>query len=297
MNVVAVRSFSTYYNELKQWEPTYEDLLKTVSRDERAERQKIIDKEWSEMMDMLHIRGVWMTEKKLAEKGRLPHLEPRALAIWKQEREIWFPTVPPLAVPPPTNRVKYGYPFVKAKALMKEEKEMREWLEGVEKKRRGHIQEMSNASMYRITCFDDLFRKEERSRRRLEKDEYAIFTMIRKSVFIKAPPDYFRQKVIERYGRTDPLALKPKAASSDALPPVDLAPPAPAPAPAPPAASRPADAAPHNAVLPPIAPATTRPEQQVKPEPENTASTARTAPVTWKSLPPLSGRAPPIAAN
>lgn len=202
MTLVAHRKFSEHYSALVARKQPEDELLKNVIRDERAQRRGIDDLQWDEFRDILHITGVWLTEKKEAEKGFLPKLDDRQLQIWKREREIWFPKEEPRLVPPPVRRLKYGYPFAKSRVLMDEETKLRSWLEGVEQQLRSHIQRANDDSLYILTCFDILVQNEERGRQRIESEEYEVFAAIRKSVFLKAPPGFFRQKVIERYGET-----------------------------------------------------------------------------------------------
>lgn len=209
MSVARYSDFASYYRELASYAPSYEDRIKSLMRDEVCERKRIAGAEYAEFQDALHIRGVWMTEKRAAMKGYLPKLTPPELAIWKREREIWFPALQPRPVPPPTNRIMYAYPFAKVRKLCKEEMEMRAWLEGVEGKRRGHIVAMAEQGMYVMTCLNDCAMKEERTRVRLEKDEAAIFATIRKSFFKKVPADYYRAKAIERHGE-QALSILPR---------------------------------------------------------------------------------------
>lgn len=202
MTLVATRKFSEYYNSLVTRTIPDDERLKNVIRKERSARRIIADEEWDEFRDVLHVAGVWLTEKKQAAKGFLPPLGNREMAVFKRQREIWFPKQLPKAVPPPVRRLVHGYPFAKARAFFEEETTLRNWLSGVEQQLFSHITKASEDSLYMLTCFDDLNRNEERGRARVEQEEYEVFATIRKSVFLKAPPGFFRQKVIERYGET-----------------------------------------------------------------------------------------------
>eukprot|EP00796_Vickermania_ingenoplastis_P013234 gene13234-9080_t len=202
MSLVAARNFSEYYNSLVNRTIPDDEKLKNIVRKERSARRIIADEEWDEFRDVLHITGVWITEKKEAAKGFLPPLNDRELAVFKRQREIWFPKQLPKVVPPPVRRVVHGYPFAKARAIIEEETRLRTWLAGVEQQLFNHIEQASADSLYMLTCFDDLNRREERGRARVEQEEYEVFATIRKSVFLKAPPGFFRQKVIERYGES-----------------------------------------------------------------------------------------------
>lgn len=202
MTLVAARNFSEYYRSLVTRAVPDEEKLMNIARKERSERRIIADQEWDEFRDMLHVAGIWITEKKQAAKGYLPPLNDRELAVFKRKREIWFPKPVVKQVAPPIRRLVHAYPFAKARELFEEETTLRNWIAGVEEQLRSHIMHASDDSLYLITCFDDLYAKEQRGRARVEQEEYEVFSSIRKSVFLKAPADFFRRQLIERYGET-----------------------------------------------------------------------------------------------
>lgn len=202
MTLVAEKTFAEYYESLISREIPPSEYLKNVIRQERSERRILRDAEWDEFRDMLHIAGIWISEKKEAEKGYLPKLTDDKLAVWKKEREIWFPVVAPRPVLQRSNRVVKGYPHNKARKIIEDEVLLREWLMGVEEQIFTHIASASKESLIILTCIDNLRANEVRGRTRVETEEQELFASIRKSVFLKAPSDFFRQKVIERYGES-----------------------------------------------------------------------------------------------
>lgn len=204
MALVTGQSFKEYYNGLviKQQNPSVEELVYSLYRAEVAERRKLEKAEWDHFEDVLHRAGIMVADKKRKEKNQVPlGMTPGQLEAYHKSRVIWFPEMVPRDIPKPIRSLgPPGYPHIKARELFQEEGEIRTWIVGVEDRLREDIIRKREDSLMAIKELNVINSKEDRGRTRLLVEEAEVFAAIRKSLFLAAPPDYFRQKVIERYG-------------------------------------------------------------------------------------------------
>eukprot|EP00796_Vickermania_ingenoplastis_P013236 gene13236-9082_t len=203
MAVTTKGSFKEYYNALVARKPTDAERINEMIRSELAFR-KIIEKEqWKAFQDVLHVGGLMIADKKRMEKGDVPlGLTPSQVEDWFKSRRVWFPKLVPRQVPPRSRPGPVGYPYKASKEIQDEEPEIRKWIVGVEAKLRESILKHREDSLTVIKELELIRTFEERGRNRIRQEENDEFAVIRKQLFLSAPPDYFRQKVIERYGAT-----------------------------------------------------------------------------------------------
>lgn len=211
MTVAVGQSFKEYYNALvvKQQNRSDEEILNAMIRDETTARKAIERSQWIGFQDVLHVAGIMMADKKRMDKNDVPiGMSPGQIEEYHKARRIWFPQRQPRIVPPRTRPGPVGYPYAKAREILAEELEIRSWIVGVEAKLRESIINHREESLMVIKELNQIAYKEERGRNRILSEENEEFSKIRKSLFLAAPPDYFRQKVIERYGVTKVEAIE-----------------------------------------------------------------------------------------
>lgn len=213
MALVRIEDFGEYYNSLVQRQWSDEEILKFLVREEVGQRAEIEAAESSSFHDVLHVAAVMISDRKEFSRCRYSCRDPRALVLAQRDIAVWLPPEPHFRpaskVGLPEVKLWPGYPYEAAAKLMDEEAELRRWLYMVQEKLRGRVQEACAQSWFILTRLDDLRMKETRARTRLEGDEAEDFASMRRGVFLRAPPDYFRQEVIRRYGATPSKPLDP----------------------------------------------------------------------------------------
>lgn len=212
MALATVSNFKEYYNAvvLKQQHPSVEELFLAICRTEVTERHKLERAEFHHFEDVLHCAGILVADKKRREKNVVPPgLRPAQIEAWYKSREIYFPEMVPKAIPKPIRSLgPAGYPHIKVRELFLEEVEIRNWIVGVEVRLREDIIRKGGNSIMAIRELKLIHAHEDRGRNRFLSEEAEEFAIIRKSLFLAAPPDYFRQKVIERYGVTNTACIE-----------------------------------------------------------------------------------------
>ncbi|CCW70673.1 unnamed protein product [Phytomonas sp. Hart1] len=196
-----VLPFEDYYNELISRPYTIDEALLDVQRGETCARERIQEDADADFADMLHIAGVWIGDKKYYQSGNVPWMSRHALVLYKKQREVWFPATLPISVQPGKRQ---GFPHTAFRKLCEEENEIRIWFHCIEDKLRERLAKASTESFYLLVCFDQLYAKEAQGETRIHREELEERTALRKRYFLTAPPDFFRQLVIQRYGVTNP---------------------------------------------------------------------------------------------
>lgn len=221
MSLVTTSNFKEYYNALvlKQQSPSVEELFLAICRSEINERHKLERAEFHHFEDVLHCAGIFVADKKRREKNVVPTgLRPAQIEAWYKSREIYFPEMVPKAIPKPIRSLgPPGYPHIKVRELFLEESEIRNWIVGVEIRLREDIIRKGGNSIMAIKELKLIHAHEDRGRNRILSEEAEEFATIRKSLFLAAPPDYFRQKVIERYGATDTACIEDRELTIEEL--------------------------------------------------------------------------------
>ncbi|EKF33280.1 hypothetical protein MOQ_002855 [Trypanosoma cruzi marinkellei] len=197
------RTFAEYYHALVTREPSPDELLKRVYREETGERKRIEAELDAAVNDLRHVIGIMIGEQKQkrgTQSCRQITYDKHTLAVMEQERAVWLPPIPPRSVMPPRRRFFPGFPFTKYNQLAEEEQELRHWLSCLEARQRVPIEEACSHSWFLLLCFHQCNEQEANGRARVEREEDEERLCIRRDVFRLAPPDYFRYLWMERYG-------------------------------------------------------------------------------------------------
>lgn len=203
MAVAHTRTFKEYYNALIARVPTEEEQIKNVYRAETSARKAIELKETLVFKDVLHVAGIMIADKKRADKGERPEgVRDFEMPAYNLSRRVWFPKMVPRQIPPRTRPGPVGYPYAASRAIKAEEEDIRNWIVAVEAKLRENIYNACHEVLLIMKQIDMMKSNEERGRNRIMLEENDEFRGIRRKLFLSAPPDYFRAKVIERYGVT-----------------------------------------------------------------------------------------------
>ncbi|KAK7199795.1 hypothetical protein NESM_000026400 [Novymonas esmeraldas] len=196
------QTFAERYAELVAWEPTLTDLLLDVQRREVCGRKAVEEKCDAAFQDVLHVAAVMIADRKAREKGSLAHLSRFEVALHKKETAVWFQAAPPRQVSFPVGRPLRAFPHAAFASLCQEERELRQWHYGVERRLREHIEEACGRAWFFLNCMRDSIASENLSRQRLEREEDEAFTAVKQRFFRAVPADYYRHLVVARYGHT-----------------------------------------------------------------------------------------------
>ena len=199
-------SFAERYAELTSRVPTLTERLLDVQRREVCERREIEEQTQAAFQDVLHIAAIMIADKKALQQGATALMDAEALTLYKRETAVWFPAVPPRRVPFRANRPLRAFPHAAFNEMCDEERELRQWLYGVERRLRQHIEEACSRSWFYLHVIDDTIAKERHGRRRLLKEEDDAFTGVKRSFFRTVPAEYFRHVVLTRHGPSAPIA-------------------------------------------------------------------------------------------
>lgn len=199
-------SFAERYAELTSRVPTLTERLLDVQRREVCERREIEEQTQAAFQDVLHIAAIMIADKKALQQGAIALMDAEALTLYKRETAVWFPAVPPRRVPFRANRPLRAFPHAAFNEMCDEERELRQWLYGVERRLRQHIEEACSRSWFYLHVIDDTIAKERHGRRRLLKEEDDAFTCVKRSFFRTVPAEYFRHVVLTRHGPSAPIA-------------------------------------------------------------------------------------------
>ncbi|AIO01085.1 hypothetical protein LPMP_322010 [Leishmania panamensis] len=206
---IIAQSFSDHYAELVTRVPTYTELLLHVQRREVGERKALEERCRMAFQDVLHVAAVMIADNKaLARGGALARRNRFELTLYKKETSVWFEAVPPRQVALPTGRPSRAFPYAAFAELQQEERELRQWGYGVERRLREHIEEVCSRTWFFLNLLTDTMARETLSRQRLEYEEDEVFTSVKQRFFRAVPADYYRHLVITRYGPTTP-AVEP----------------------------------------------------------------------------------------
>ncbi|CAG9580319.1 conserved hypothetical protein [Leishmania major strain Friedlin] len=196
------QSFAERYAELVARVPTHTELLLDVQRREVGERKALEEMCQVAFQDVLHVAGVMIADKKALGRGALAHRNRFEVALYKKQTAVWFQAAPPRKVALPTTRPLHGFPHAAFAELCQEERELRQWHYGVERRLREHIEEACGRAWFFLNVINETARSESLSRQRLQHEEDEDFTAIKQSFFRAVPADYYRNVVIARYGQT-----------------------------------------------------------------------------------------------
>lgn len=197
--------FAERYAELTSRVPTTTERLLDVQRNEYCDRRKVEAQAAAAFQDVLHIAAIMIADKKAHQHGANTLLDQHALTLYKQETAVWFPAAPPRTVPFRANRPLRAFPHAAFAELCDEERELRQWLYGVERHLRQHIEEAGSRSFFYLDVMADTVAREHRGRQRLQKEEDDAYTELKQRFFRTVPADYFRHLVIARYGSSVPV--------------------------------------------------------------------------------------------
>ncbi|KAG5470595.1 hypothetical protein LSCM1_01840 [Leishmania martiniquensis] len=196
------QSFSERYAELVSRVPTYTEMLLDVQRREFGERKALEEKCQMAFRDVLHVAAVMISDKKSLGKSALAHRNRFELALYQRQTAVWFPATPPRQVALPTGRQLRAFPHAAFAELCKEERELRQWLYGVERRLREHIEEACGRAWFFLNLIGETVARESLSRQRVQYEEDQDFNAVKQAFFRAVPADYYRLAVIARYGRT-----------------------------------------------------------------------------------------------
>lgn len=200
-------NFAERYAELTARVPTFSERLLDVQRREVCARREVEAQADAAFQDVLHIAAIMIADKKARQQGSAALMDAHALTLYKQETAVWFPAAPPRTVPFRANRPLRAFPHAAFKEICEEERELRQWLYGVERRLRQHIEEACGRSYFYLNVIEDTVTKEHRGRQRLMKEEDDTFTDVKQRFFRTVPADYFRHVVLARYGSSVPAAV------------------------------------------------------------------------------------------
>ncbi|GET91531.1 hypothetical protein, conserved [Leishmania tarentolae] len=204
------QSFADHYAALVERVPTYTELLLDLQRREVGERKALEEKcQWA-FQDVLHIAAVMIADKKALGRGALAHKNRFEVELYNKQTAVWFQAAPPRKVDLPTTRTHRGFPHAAFAQLCQEERELRQWLYGVERHLREHIEEACGRAWFFLNFINDTTRSEGLSRQRLEYEEYEAFAALKQRFFLGVPADYYRNVAISRYGQTGPAIEETK---------------------------------------------------------------------------------------
>ncbi|CAC9525395.1 conserved hypothetical protein [Leishmania infantum JPCM5] len=196
------QSFAERYAELVAHVPTYTELLLDLQRREVGDRKALEEKCQMAFQDVLHVAAVMISDKKALGRGALAHRNLFEVALYKKQTAVWFQAAPPRKVDLPITRPVHGFPHAAFAELCREERELRQWHYGVERRLREHIEEACGRAWFFLNVINDAARSESLSRQRLQYEEDEDFTAIKQRFFRAVPADYYRNVVIARYGQT-----------------------------------------------------------------------------------------------
>lgn len=197
------QSFAERYAELVARVPTHTELLLDLQRREVGERKALEEKCQVTFQDVLHVAAVMIADKKALGRGALANRNRFEVALYKKQTAVWFQAAPPRKVEPSITRPLHGFPHAAFAALCQEERELRQWHYGVERRLREHIEEACGRAWFFLNMVNDAIRSESLSRQRLQHEEDEAFIAAKQSFFRAVPADYYRNAVIARYGQTD----------------------------------------------------------------------------------------------
>ncbi|KAG5494742.1 hypothetical protein JIQ42_02357 [Leishmania sp. Namibia] len=196
------QSFAEHYAELVNRVPTHTELLLDVQRREVGERKALEEKCQTAFHDVLHVAAVMISDKKSLGKAALAHRNRFELALYQKKTAVWFPATPPRQVALPTGRLLRAFPHAAFAELCQEERELRQWLYGVERRLREHIEEACGRAWFFLNLIGETAARESLSRQRLQYEEDEAFSSVKQCFFRAVPAEYYRFVVIARYGQT-----------------------------------------------------------------------------------------------
>lgn len=203
--------FADYYFSLVSRPISFREKLNNVMRDEYSERKKIKNEQRSGFQDVLHIAGHWIGEKRAGVSAFFGtrYVSMKEFLAWKKEREIWFPPIVPKVVLFTRRPRIPGYPYDKVTALLNEEKELRDWLNGVQEQQMKRITMLKDQQLNLLECEIHLQKCEARERWRMTEEETETRRNIKRQVFLNVPSAFFIQRVRERFGGTGGIKKPP----------------------------------------------------------------------------------------
>jgi hypothetical protein len=199
--------FAERYAELTSRVPTLTERLLDVQRKEVCERREVEAQAQVAFQDVLHIAAIMIADKKARQQGSTALMDAHALTLYNQKTAVWFPAAPPRTVPFRANRPRRAFPHAAFTEMCDEERELRQWLYGVERRLRQHIEEACSRSLFYMGVLEDTVIKEHRGRQHLMKEEDGAFTDVKQRFFRTVPADYFRHIVLARFGSSAPAVL------------------------------------------------------------------------------------------
>ncbi|KPA84753.1 hypothetical protein ABB37_01246 [Leptomonas pyrrhocoris] len=197
-------SFAERYAELTSRVPTLTESLLDVQRGEVCERREVEAHEQAGFQDVLHVAAIMISDKKALRHRSAALSDAHALTVYKQETAVWFPAAPPRSVNFRANRPLRAFPHAAFNDMLDEERELRQWLYGVERHLRQHVEEACSRSWLYLNMLDDTVSKENRGRQRLMKEADDSFVELKQRFFRTVPADYFRHVIRARYGSSLP---------------------------------------------------------------------------------------------
>ncbi|TPP47206.1 hypothetical protein CGC20_34305 [Leishmania donovani] len=191
------QSFAERYAELVAHVPTYTELLLDLQRREVGDRKALEEKCQMAFQDVLHVAAVMISDKKALGRGALAHRNLFEVALYKKQTAVWFQAAPPRKVDLPITRPVHGFPHAAFAELCREERELRQWHYGVERRLREHIEEACGRAWLFLNVINDAARSESLSRQRLQYEEDEDFTAIKQRFFRAVPADYYRNDMYD----------------------------------------------------------------------------------------------------
>lgn len=201
-------SFAERYAELTSRVPTPTERLLDVQRNELYGRREVEAQAQAAFQDVLHVAAIMIADKKARQRGSNALMDKHAVALRTQETAVWFPAAPPRAVPFRANRPLRAFPHAAFAEMCDEERELRQWLYGVERRLRQHIEEAGSRSYFYLNVMEDTVSLEYRGRQRLLREEDETYVEVKQRFFRTVPADYFRHVVLARYGASVPAPIE-----------------------------------------------------------------------------------------